>query len=238
MDLSLRSESFAADDTSWLRSRHGTQATLSGTLDVSAFTAETHYPDGFIKSGTPLGRITATGKYGPYAGQTNEVQTVTVTGSPTGGTFTLTWSGQTTAAIAYNATASAVQAALESLSNIDLGDVVVTGGPAPGTAFTVTFTGRYAGTDVAAMTATASLTGGTTPGVTVSTTTAGGANPGTSDGRETLVGFLMFGVKAPADTSTDVVGAVFMHGAVVSSRLPVPVDSAGRADVAGRIWFV
>src|SRR3954465_8763162 len=53
----------------------------------------------------------------PVAG-TNEVQTITVTGTPTGGTFTLTYSTQTTAAIAYNATAAAVQTALEALSNI------------------------------------------------------------------------------------------------------------------------
>jgi hypothetical protein len=35
---------------------------------------------------------------------TNEIQQVAITGGPTGGTFTLTYSGQTTGAIAYNAT--------------------------------------------------------------------------------------------------------------------------------------
>lgn len=239
MDLSLRSESFAADDTSWLRSRHGTEACVSGTLDVSTFTPSLHYPDGFIRSGTPLGKITATGKYGPYASNTNEVQTVTITGTPTGGTFTLTFTGQTTSAIAYNATAATVQSALEALSNVNPGDVTVTGGPGPGTAFTATFGGQYTGTDVAQMTASGSFTGGTTPAVTVATGTAGGAAPGVSDGRETLAGFLMFGVKVnTADTTIDVGGAVFLHGGVVSSRLPVPVDAAGRTDVAGRIWFV
>ena len=57
-----------------------------------------------------LGQVTATGLWGPYSGTTDEVQTVTITGGPTGGTFTLTWGGQTTAAIAYNATAATVQA--------------------------------------------------------------------------------------------------------------------------------
>src|SRR5262245_46081762 len=70
---------------------------------------------------------------------TNEVQTVTITGSPTGGTFTLTFGGQTTAPIAYNATAVQVQAALEALSTIGFPNVRVTGGPGPGTAFSVTF---------------------------------------------------------------------------------------------------
>ena len=41
-----------------------------------------------------------------------EKQTVTIGGSPTGGTFTLTFGGQTTATIAYNADASVVEAAL------------------------------------------------------------------------------------------------------------------------------
>lgn len=115
---------------------------------------------------------------GPYSdvqlsGGTNEQQRFTITGTPTGGSFTATYSGQTTAAIAYNATASAVQSALEALSNIDSGDVLATGGPLPGTAVTVEFKGRLAATDVATMTATGSLTGGTTPTVAVTTPTAG-----------------------------------------------------------------
>lgn len=106
----------------------------------------------------------------------SEVQTVTITGGPTGGTYTLTFSGQTTAGIAYNATATAVRTALEALSNIEVGDVTTAGGPHPGTAITVTFTGQYAGTDVAQMTASsAGLTGGSTPTVTVTTTTGGGS---------------------------------------------------------------
>lgn len=106
---------------------------------------------------------------------TDEVQTVTITGGPTGGTYTLTFSGQTTASIAYNATASAVQSALEALSNIAPGDVTCAGGPHPGTPITVNFGGgSYDGTDVPQMTATASLTGGTSPDVAVTTTTPGG----------------------------------------------------------------
>lgn len=101
----------------------------------------------------------------------SETQTVTVTGTPTGGTFTLTFSGQTTASIAYNAAASAVQSALEALSNIGTGNVACAGGPLPGSAVTVTFTGELASTNVAQMTATGSFTGGTSPAVAVTTTT-------------------------------------------------------------------
>lgn len=238
MDLSLTSESFAGGDPSWLRLRHGVDSCVSGTLDVSAFTPAVHYPNGFIKSGTAIGRITATGLYGPYAGQTNEVQSVTITGTPTGGTFTLTWSGQTTEAIPYNATAAQVQSALAALSNVGDNDVTVTGGPGPGSAFAVTFKGMLGGTDVAAMTASDSLTGGTDPGVTIGTTTAGGANPGASDGTQTLYGHVMWDVKVnTADTTKNVGAAIFWHGGIVNSRLPVPVDAAGKADVAGRIQY-
>jgi hypothetical protein len=105
----------------------------------------------------------------------SEVQRITITGTPTGGTFTLTFNSQTTTGIAYNATASAVQTALEALSNIDPGDVTATGGSLPGSFVTLTFGGQYAGTDVAAITAnSASLTGGTTPTVTPTTITPGG----------------------------------------------------------------
>jgi hypothetical protein len=103
----------------------------------------------------------------------NERQTVTITGTPTGGTFTLTYSGQTTASIAYNANASAVQTALEALSNITPGDVAVTGGPGPGTPWVVTFQGSLAATDVTQMTTTGSLTGGSSPAIAVTTTTPG-----------------------------------------------------------------
>lgn len=66
MDLNIRTESFGQDDQSWLGSSHGTDTARSITLDITKFTAGTHYPDGYVKSGIPLGKITTGGKYGPY----------------------------------------------------------------------------------------------------------------------------------------------------------------------------
>jgi hypothetical protein len=106
----------------------------------------------------------------------NEVKMVTITGAPTGGTFTLSFGGQTTAAIAYNATAADVRTALESLSTIGANNIGTSGGPLPGTAVTVTFIGSLGGRDVTAMGATSSLTGGTSPAVTTATTTQGSYN--------------------------------------------------------------
>jgi hypothetical protein len=112
-------------------------------------------------------------------GGVNEVETVTITGAPTGGTFTLTYGGSTTGAIAYSATAATVQTALVGLSSIGAGNVAVTG--SAGGPYTVTFQGTLAATNVTAITGSgASLTGGTSPAVAVSTPTQGVADNSTS----------------------------------------------------------
>ncbi|WP_254510276.1 RHS repeat-associated core domain-containing protein [Anatilimnocola floriformis] len=64
-------------------------------------------------------------------------------GGWTGGTFTLTFDGQTTVPIAWNASSNDVEAALEALSNID--DVSVTGGMS---SYMITFAGALASIDV------------------------------------------------------------------------------------------
>lgn len=69
---------------------------------------------------------------------------ITISGSPTGGTFTLTVEGQTTTGIAYNATASAVQAALVALSTVGAGNATVTG--VAGGPYTVQFADTVEGT--------------------------------------------------------------------------------------------
>lgn len=85
--------------------------------------------------------------------------TVTITGSPTGGTFTLSVDGNATAGIAYNATAAAVKAALEALPVVGAGNASVSGGNGGPWVISVptgTITGSATG-----------LTGGTSPAVTV-----------------------------------------------------------------------
>lgn len=106
------------------------------------------------------------------AGAGNEHQSITFGGAGLT-SFTLTYDGQTTASIDYTAatepTAAEIQTALEALSNLAPGDVIVTGaldGP-----FDVEFAGTLADTNVAEMTATP--TGGTGT-VTIATVTAGG----------------------------------------------------------------
>lgn len=122
MDLTIKRETFGQDDRSWLGSAHGTQSAQSVTLDVSTFTAGTHYPDGWLKSGLPLYKMPS-GKYGLWV------------------------------------------------------------------------------------------------------TT------------KTLDGFLFTTTKAPAVNTTPVGAALFEHGRVKEAKLPVAVDTAGKASAAGRIIF-
>lgn len=67
-DITVRRTTFQAENRSWLLGPAGTEPgdNPAVTLDVSKFTAGTHYPNGFIPSGTVLGKITSGGKYGPY----------------------------------------------------------------------------------------------------------------------------------------------------------------------------
>lgn len=128
MNLTTTTESFGQDDQSWLASAHGTDTARTITLDTSAFTAGTHYPNGYFPSGLALGVITATGKYGPY-------------------------------------------------------------------------------------------------------------NNAASDGTEVLAGLLFTAVDAPSVNTIDPQGALLWHGSVLASKLPIAVDTAGKADVAGYIKF-
>ncbi|QXW04015.1 head decoration protein [Rhodococcus globerulus] len=64
----VRSTDYQSENRSWLLSAHGTDpgANPSITLDVSKFTAGTHYPKGYVASGTVVAKVTATGLYGPF----------------------------------------------------------------------------------------------------------------------------------------------------------------------------
>jgi hypothetical protein len=98
---------------------------------------------------------------------TNEMVRLTITGNPGGGTFTVTFGGQTTTpALAYNVAAADMQTALRALSSIGGANVTVTG--SAGGPYTLEFIGTLAATDVGPVTADgAGLTGGVTPDVTV-----------------------------------------------------------------------
>lgn len=134
---------------------------------------------------------------GPYVcagaptGGTSCVQTVTIGGTPTGGTFTLQFGGQTTGTIAWTATdatlASNIATALNALSNVGASGTVGavgTGSSGIGT-YTVTFQNQNSDLPVPTITVGQNSMAGTAPTVSVATTTTGisgtlrGAYPGT-----------------------------------------------------------
>jgi hypothetical protein len=109
------------------------------------------------------------------AGTGSEVQTVTTTAGAAdlGGTFTLTYDGQTTPPLsAASASAADVDTALEALTTIPVGGVTVVRGSAAGNGFPYTVTWNEAG-HRPAMTATGTSLTGTTAAVAVAQTTAG-----------------------------------------------------------------
>ncbi|HUR54909.1 MAG TPA: hypothetical protein VMZ71_12325 [Gemmataceae bacterium] len=125
---------------------------LTATLDVGTNGGSSWTRPGSVPSRSDTELVTS------YTFAADAVQGVRLTGSPTGGTFTLTFGGQTTSAIAYNATAATVQSAVEALSSVGSGNAVVTGVAG---AWQVRFAGTLAGAWQAKMTASgAGLTGG------------------------------------------------------------------------------
>lgn len=104
-------------------------------------------------------------------GGTAEVQTISITGTPTGGSYRLCYLDQCTNAITYNSNAAAVQTRIiDDLTFFDTGDVVITG-TYPN--FTATFGNEWVGSNVAQFTKISNLTGGTSPNVVIATTTQG-----------------------------------------------------------------
>jgi hypothetical protein len=67
-DISVSTASYQTEKRSWLLSPHGTEpgTTISATLDVSAFTAATHYPNGYLLSGIVLAQLSTTKLWVPY----------------------------------------------------------------------------------------------------------------------------------------------------------------------------
>lgn len=53
----MKSETYGAGDQSWLGSAHGIYNGRTETVDISAFTAGTHYPNGYIPSGSPVALV-------------------------------------------------------------------------------------------------------------------------------------------------------------------------------------
>ena len=148
---------------------------------------------------------------GQLSASANEVQTLTVTGGPTGGTVTATVvhpiTGQTlTFDLPYNATNATAQASARAVLGAN---VTVTGGPLPGTPISFTFNNDFGSIPVHPMTVASALSGGTNPAAAIARTTAGATantfanyNDANSDGTQTARCILSY------DCATDAGGNV------------------------------
>lgn len=110
----------------------------------------------------------------------DEVQLLTPGGTIGGGTFTITFDGEETDPIAWDATIEEIEAALEALPNVGSGGVVLTGDDpetptqlSDGGVVTITFAGALAGLGQPEVTVDDGSLTGSTPTITPSTDTAG-----------------------------------------------------------------
>ncbi len=102
--------------------------------------------------------LRALGSVAVHGAGLDEEQTVTISGAPTGGSFTLSFEGQTTAPIAFNAPGAgqsaesgSVEHALQSLATMGSRNVAVSG--SKGGPYTVTFLGALGGANQPLLTA-------------------------------------------------------------------------------------
>lgn len=240
-EFALKTKSHGNEDQRWI-GNGGVPGMhpKSIVLDRSLFDLDSAYPNGYIPSGVPLGKVTATGLYGPYSGADNRTEeSVTFTEGGSGLTsWTITYNGHTTGSLDDDATAADVLAALEALDDFAPGDLLVTRTAVAPSAWTVTAspTGSLKNTDLGSFTTTP--TGGS-GSVAVAVATAGGAES-SSDGRQVLAGHLFASVSYDRDAAStaDLPAALFWDGEVVETYLPNPVDANGKTDVAGHIKYV
>jgi len=131
----------------------------------------------------------------------NEVGRLVISGTPTGGTFTVTIDGNTTAGVAFNASAKTLQDAIVALGAFTVDDVEVTGGPGPGDFFDIFLKGAFEVKNVAMLANGSALTGGITPAATITTS---------QDGAGTIIRDLAGGLddQLPTDLIEDEIPAV------------------------------
>lgn len=144
---------------------------------------------------TPMAYNTSTNKWNVWTYSAGEVTTLTKSGTVSGGTFTLTVNGDTTTAIAYNASNATVLAALVALGTVNAADVVLTGGAINSAALVATWGGQFTNQDITVSIDGALLTGG---GSYVLTTVAGSAN-----GADGSVGLAFVWPEAVVTSATD-----------------------------------
>jgi len=154
----------------------GATVTLSPNQGFAANSANTALTLAFNQSNTQLVYMCSTTNCTIKTNGLNtaDVQTLTVTGTPTGGTIPLSFNGALTS-IAYNANASTIQTALQALATIGASNVNCNAaGALPGNAVTITFASSLnTGRQPLILAGSAQLTGGSSPAAAITRATPG-----------------------------------------------------------------
>jgi autotransporter-associated beta strand protein len=136
-----------------------------GNADLPLMTAQI-----YMAPGTPAASVVSTEV---NKGVGDEIQTLSFSAHPAGGYFVLNYNGSLTVPLPFTADASQVQAALEAIPALGVGNVQVVGGPGtPISPFVVRFVNQLAGADVNALVGIAAMSPATT--ISVAETAKGG----------------------------------------------------------------
>ena len=160
---------------------------LRGNLSPTAQIIESYAPAGnvtvgaYLSSGIPLVGLAGMTLTFTQGDGTNEVQSLTESGTISGGDWDLTVTSDLVLTnIPWDVTAAELQALIDNKirrggTGFKLGDLVVAGGPLASAPITLTFQGTKSCTNAAAVTVDDTDLTGSTPGITVAEDTAGGA---------------------------------------------------------------
>ena len=140
----------------------------------------------------------------PPSTATSERQTVTLSAVPDYGTFTLTYRGETTTAIAYNASASDIEDAIEALSAFNTGDITVSG--AIGTNPTIDFASSLGNVDLIMINSSMKIGGESGTDVTASIAETEAGNDGYIRRSSNTVDDVIYGVTLHLHDVTDANG--------------------------------
>lgn len=110
-----------------------------------------------------------------YPNPTNDIQSLLISGTASGGSFTLSFGGQVTTTISNTASAATIQSDLQALSSIGSNNILCFGGPLPVAVYMV-FSGALAGSLQSLITVNTNSLTGTNPLPVISRILAGGAS--------------------------------------------------------------
>jgi hypothetical protein len=176
-----------------------------------------------------VGKVVRVRAAGP--GSANEVNTFTLIGSPTGGTFKFQVRGEESAALPYNASSGEVKAALEALAVVGAFNVEVSGGG--GSPLVVTFVGSLGNTPVREIKTLPSLTGGTSPTINQVRTM-----PGNEPMLDTKISAYVSATEVTLESAagTTVIGKEVLWGTDDTSAVNLAIVAANEAG-GGTVLF-